>query len=157
MNKTNEAPYKAIGNIIVHVENGQKQGTGFLIGDNLVLTAAHNLMYNGKRVDVDLINFCIGHTKLDDRKKYESESTVEEIFIASAYEKECLRGCDFGLLKLSDNLGKFYGTIELKTFAYKENSNIPAEIYGYPFHKKDINNYIGLYGMNENVFKDKHF
>jgi V8-like Glu-specific endopeptidase len=36
-------PYSAIGKLSLNYQHGQYIGTGFLVGPNIVLTAAHNV------------------------------------------------------------------------------------------------------------------
>ncbi len=150
VNNTKVSPYSSIVFVKVCWEDGTKsRATGFLVSDDVVVTAAHVIynpskggwpdwvkVYPGKKGD-GLLDNPYGYTRSwkggvcsvwqEDCDKL-STATAEEKIILEARMREN----DWGALKLILPLGKTAGKIQMKVPTDSELSQANIKISGYP-------------------------
>ena len=150
VNNTTINPYSSIVFIRVCWEDGTKsRATGFLVSDDVVVTAAHVIynpskggwpdwvkVYPGKKGD-GLLDNPYGHTRSwkggvcsvwrEDCDKLSTATDLEKIAIEAR-----MRENDWGALKLILPLGKTAGKIQMKIPTDYELNQATVKISGYP-------------------------
>ena len=113
-----------------------------MIAPNVVLTAAHNIYNNSKKIEASLIEFiveCNGN-------EYKDSSKCKRVYYPKAY-KDGDDYEDYGLLILESNLGETYGYIGICN-EEKINSEVEYNVYGYPADKvRNKHKCFELWGM----------
>ena len=142
--KVSSLPYSAIGLLkMIYPHNTVSYRTGVLIGENIVLTAGHNLFDprnnpnspNELLGSPELIEFYPG---LTNNKSNFEKCTSKHFFLPKNYpnvDKE-----DFGIIILKENIGKETGYLNLKAFNLDEDGNNEFYNCGYPLNRSTDNN-----------------
>lgn len=121
-------PAEAIGKLIISGPNGKTYGgTGFLVSDDLVLTAGHCLDSDEMGGHATSIVFKAG---LDADGTYIASANAHESFLPAEWENNRNSDCDWALLRLDKSIGTTIGYINCRV----ENSPTGkmCEIQGYP-------------------------
>lgn len=131
---TTQKPYSAICKLLMAFEkNGQLYayvGSGFLIADDFVMTAAHNLYdHMSKLGQVQSVQVVPG--AMPGQKPFGETSESASFYIPKNWYAKHDTDYDFGLIKLRKPLGQNAGTLKLITFDGPEQKNI--ELAGYPY------------------------
>ena len=141
--KTKNPPYCYFGIISVDEE---KIGTGFIVGPNLVLTAAHNINHSHKR-NVKLPNLAPWQVTFsvqnEDSSAYDfkyNEYKVTKIHSPSEYDYMNMSCHDWALLELEEPIGlhifeivkkKWLNLLELNTELKNDLSNYKVTVAGF--------------------------
>ena len=108
-------------------------GSGTLIGDKYVITAAHNLFDRGTKTSVKKLQFFPG--KEGTSIPYESPIThfaVHPDWYNSSLSDDKAKEVDIGVVKLKEPLGNFAGFYGYREFDENELKNKKLNITGYP-------------------------
>lgn len=121
-------PFSAIGKLSIIGPNGNTYGgTGFLVSDDLVLTAGHCLDGDDMGGHAVSITFRAG---LNYNGTYLASANATESYLPSPWENERDMNWDWALLRLDKPIGASIGFLSLTV------DNAPVgkacEIYGYP-------------------------
>lgn len=124
-----EYPFSAIGLLSIDYEGGKGgYGTGFLVADNLVLTAAHNVqIYEEGYGNATKINFYAG---FDYEGNCVASSKARAYYVSIGWTDSMSADYDWALLKLSTPIGSEAGTFPCKVESSLLNKNIMS--IGYP-------------------------
>ena len=135
-------PYSAIGLLkVLYPHDIISYRTGVLIGENIVLTAGHNLFdprRNPKSKNEQLgspinIEFYPG---LNNNKSYFKKCEFKNFYFNEDSDE------DYGIIVLKENIGKITGYFQLKIFDKKNDMNNIFYNCGYPLNKTTGNNNI---------------
>jgi V8-like Glu-specific endopeptidase len=142
--KLSSVPYSSIGLLkMVYPHDVVSYRTGVLIGENIVLTAGHNLYdpRNNPNSPTELlgspesIEFYPG---LTENKTSFEKCTGKNIYFPKNYPKT--DGEDYGIIILNENIGKKTGYFNLKIFDEEEDRNNVFYNCGYPLNRTTNNN-----------------
>ena len=137
-------PYSAIGLLkMIYPHNTVSYRTGVLIGENIVLTAGHNVFDPRKNPNSpkellgspESIEFYPG---LTNNKSNFPKCTSKKVYFPKNYpdvDKE-----DYGLIILNERIGKETGYFNLKIFNDEEDANNEFYNCGYPLNRSTNNN-----------------
>ena len=137
-------PYSCIGLLkVIYPHEVVSYRTGVLIGENIVLTAGHNLYdpRNNPNSPTELlgspesIEFYPG---LTDNKTCFEKCTGKKFFFPKNYPKTDRE--DYGIIILNENIGKKTGYFNLKIFNEEEDGNNEFYNCGYPLNRTTNNN-----------------
>jgi len=103
---SNSLEYK-LGRKVAYVEIPGESFTGFLIGNDLLLTN-HHCVYNSRNEPYPASSMVVYMEYWNDRDKGDISSRVTRILKSNEY-------LDYALLQLSEPLGLWYGYLELET------------------------------------------
>lgn len=122
-------PYKKI--VLLNIINGKHtyRGTGAMINDNTVLTAAHNI-YNKKDGGYAKTVYVYAGASKSGVKIGEAVATQK--FVPREYRDTASHDYDFAVIKLNNNLGKKTGSFSLSSSI---NTKEPLQIAGFPGDK----------------------
>ena len=139
---TKKAPYKYIGKLEVGYESGKSdEGTGFLVGKSLVLTAAHCVYEKGE--NIKFVDFYPGQ---DGNNLPYGGYEVLEVHIPTKYKEGVKNNdeltknkYDYALLELKEDVGDKLGYFKLGGYNTKYNidnlTNQKMVLTGYPEKK----------------------
>lgn len=123
-------PYCAIVRLTITLQDNRvTYGTGALVGKNLVLTAGH-CVYSEENGWVKSITVKPGGVN----SKF-SATTTSKIYSVGGWVDNNNWEYDYGILKLSTNVGEETGTFGLASRTNAQLSNQSAYVYGYPCDK----------------------
>lgn len=121
---TTKAPYKFIGKLIIEYSNGKAYGgTGFLVGESTIVTAAHCAYSRELNAYPTKITFYPGRT--GSSNPYGS-STVKKIHVPTKYKTNSTydNKYDYAVLELNTPIGKTTGFFEQYVFIRDPNIDI---------------------------------
>ncbi|OOV78175.1 trypsin-like serine peptidase [Mammaliicoccus fleurettii] len=127
----NKSPYKSIVSINTYIDESiYYSGTGFMIDDYAVLTAAHVVMSDNKDEDIKKIIVNAGYKE---RKPTIDIARVIKIYVMPEWINTQNRNYDMALLILDKPLGKKIGKLKIVD---KSALNELITTSGYPAKKK---------------------
>jgi glutamyl endopeptidase len=136
MDQSCKFPFSALGMLYYQMGNTVKQGSGAIIGPNLVLTCANIFYENNQKYDTSNMTFIPG---FDGRNKPFGELRIKEVHYPEEYP---IRGGeDYALIVLYETIGDKTGYFGVKQYKKRGSKGDIGYIYGYPIEKK------GLHGM----------
>lgn len=136
---TTRVPYRYIGRLNITCKNGEEYtGTGFLVGKNTILTAAHCVYIKGNTISKVMFYPAQNGKELPFNGYKATEIHVPQQYKDAInnnnYNKQ--QQFDYAVLKLSGNIGTTLGYFALGGYntVYNENTliNTQATIAGYP-------------------------
>ena len=142
--KISSPPYSAIGLLkVTYPHDIVSYRTGVLIGENIVLTAGHNLYDPRKNPNSPSevlgspvnIEFYPG---LINNKSNFIKCTSKKFYFPKNYPKTDRD--DFGIIILNENIGKETGYLNLKVYDEEEDGNNEFYNCGYPLNRTTDNN-----------------
>ena len=142
--KLSSLPYSAIGLLkMIYPHEIISYRTGVLIGENLVLTAGHNLYDPRKNPNApsELLGSPVNiefYPGLTNNKSNFNKCTSKKFFFPKNYPKTDKD--DFGIIILNENIGKETGYFDLKIYNDEEDGNNIFYNCGYPLNRSTDNN-----------------
>jgi len=119
---------------------GGGAGTGWLVGDNLVLTAGHNILtrsghrYPWVRVRPGVDNDM--PLEVDGVILEETVSDIDRLLVSPEWNDFRNPELDWGVIVLNENFGELAGSLAMQAWTTQELLDAPEmEISGYPDHR----------------------
>lgn len=142
--KLNSLPHSAIGLLkVTYNYNTVSYRTGVLIGENIVLTAGHNLF--DPRRNPNKPNEILGSPLsleffpgLSENKSKFGKSEGKRIFFPMGYPKD--NDEDYGIIILNESIGLKTGFMEMKIFEEDDKNNRILYNCGYPLNRSSNGN-----------------
>lgn len=137
--KLSSPPYSSIGLLkVLYPLNIISYRTGVLIGENIVLTAGHNLFDSrrnpnnpketlGSPIEIEF------YPGLSQNKSIFGKSTCKKFYFPKNYPKDSRD--DYGIIVLNENIGKKTGYFELKILDENDKNNHELYNCGYPLNR----------------------
>lgn len=153
-NKMTTNPYYAIAYLSITFPNGEGSGTATMISPNAAITAAHVLYDSSKggwATSIEVSPAIYGSEFLPTRP-YGYSMATELVISVPYYETEISEYCDWGVIRLSDNIAtsNFLGFQYVSLNATYDVNPVAITISGYPY---DLNNTLATI----NQYRDTNF
>ena len=142
--KISSLPYSAIGLLkMTYPHEIVSYRTGVLIGENIVLTAGHNLYdpRSNPNSSLELLGSPVSiefYPGLTENKSKFGKCTSKKIYFPKNYPKN--NNEDYGLIILNENIGKETGFLNQKIFSEEEDGKNIFYNCGYPLNRTTNNN-----------------
>lgn len=130
-------PFSPIG----LVKNEKGNGTGTLIGSNIVLTCAHNVYDNKKNINYKNLIF---YPAINGPFNH-GETRVKSVYFPNDYKSNKDSVEDYALLILENHIGDQFGHMGIHCSNPKNLKGKKYKLYGYPHDK--VEDLIGSYEM----------
>jgi glutamyl endopeptidase len=144
VHNTTDPLYSLHAQITVKFQNKTYGGSGALVGPHHLLTCAHNIFKQKKKMWATDITVC---PALNERNEPFGEVKVTKIYTFNQYTQNNDSDYDLALLVLEKSIGKYTGWAGLLSAPNNILSGLEVNIHGYPGDK----NFTEMWGMKHTI------
>jgi V8-like Glu-specific endopeptidase len=145
-------PNSAIGLLVIKIDIGTFVGTGAMVGRNVILTAAHNLVHHTASSKPPMIRFLPAEHK----GSWFPEPTISGIYIPDEYKTD--QSEDYAIIVINEPLGDHTGFLEMTALTNKQLLQEELCIIGYPRDKNEKTTTVAQWeGRGQAVGGDSNF